>query len=253
MSCTKKRLNLSSITTILKAFVSPWMFLFADGSHFLASILTAYLLNYSYSNPLSLSLEKHFICIPFHPFLLFTTWWITTSLMARFKCKKAGWFTWRSWLFFPLLALAPLWVLSLLGGVAWVLLFYLHLHLCRGVQNIRNPSVGAEVSRVVELGVGLWGLNPPAHYDRRSRRHGSRAGWSCAGSITQFISGGFLLSLGISVGKCVLKPGLEIGHFEKTQGEKTQNSWKNSITQGKKLKVSANFCWVVVQNHVFCY
>ena len=92
MSCTKKRLNLSSITTILKAFVSPWMFLFADGSHFLASILTTYLLNYSYSNPLSLSLEKHFICIPFHPFLLFTTWCITTSMMARFKSKKASGF-----------------------------------------------------------------------------------------------------------------------------------------------------------------
>ena len=33
-----------------------------------------------------------------------------------------------------------------------------------------------------------------------------------------------------------MQTGLEIGHFEKTQGEKTQNSRKNSITQGKNSR-----------------
>ena len=50
----------------------------------------------------------------------------------------------------------------------------------------------------------------------------------------------------------LLKSGLEIGHFEKkTQGEKNSKLKKNNSR--KKLKVSANFCRVVVQNHVFCY
>ena len=41
--------------------------------------------------------------------------------------------------------------------------------------------------------------------------------------------------------------------WKKTQGEKTQNSRKKLNNSSKKLKVSANFCRVVVQNHVFCY
>ena len=189
MSCTKKRLNLNSITTILKAFVSPWMFLFSDGSHFLWIIhilILSLLKSTSFASPFTLSsFLQHDV--------LRQAWWLV--LKVKKLADSIVCFTWRNWLFFPLLALAPLGVLSLLGGVAWVLLFYLHLHLCRGVQNVRNPSVGAEVSRVVELGVGLWGLNAPAHYDRRRRRrHGSRAGWSCAGALTQFISGGFLPS-----------------------------------------------------------
>ena len=49
--------------------------------------------------------------------------------------------------------------------------------------------------------------------------------------------------------RLAVSAGLEIGHFEKTQGEKTQNSRKKLNNSRKKL----NFCRVVVQNHVSCY
>ena len=51
----------------------------------------------------------------------------------------------------------------------------------------------------------------------------------------------FLAEFLIALHGCIVKygdvnTGLEIGHFEKTQGEKTQNSRKNSITQGKNSR-----------------
>ena len=46
--------------------------------------------------------------------------------------------------------------------------------------------------------------------------------------------------------RLAVSAGLEIGHFEKTQGEKTQNSRKNSITQGKNSRswqIFAEYCY----------